>query len=984
MKTSSCLERMRLWVCLAGMAVLGASGHAQTTVPVPNFQLSWHPQLYFNLMPADFNEDGVTDIVTATRGGGQPQPADLVVMIGRGNGMFFPVVSIGLAAVPLAAEDMNGDGFADIVAWTGAPTAVLSGTVVVLAGNGDGTFDPAREVAVTRQESDLRAWGAAADFDGDRYLDVLVPDHDEQLGLSSLKLYHGNGDFTFDAPVELPLPEDALRPHDVTVADFNGDGRRDIALPMGIIIFLNQGNRAFVRSAISNSAAPYTDLTSGDLNGDGRIDLIASWGDHIFFYPYVEPGGVHVFLGNGNGTFQPRVPYDTGVRGEASVVAGDFNGDGKLDVATGNRSQTQDDDVGLQLWDSVSILPGDATGRLLKATTYSLATVNPLIGNVDPNYPFQAAHHQLTTADLNGDRRADLIASPGVTLLNRPPAANRPPTVFAGLDRTEYYFDVRLFLNGEAGDPDMHWLTYTWTNESGAVIGRLPSVAVSQERGTTHTYTLTVDDGQGGVARDSVTVRVPLESDPFIDFLRPTGVAIQSGVPYRVEWAISDDTSFASLSLSYSLDDGRTFAPVPGCQNLQPSVRQCTWANPGPPTTRARLRLIARNGGDWIVNSLQFRIVTGPPLPEGWTGQDIGSVGAAGTTTFSNGTWRVEGSGADIWGTADEFRYVYRGVAANFSFVARVANIENLHRWVKAGIMIREDLSPGARHVSLFATPRTERGLALQRRLYLNGISEHTAGPAVAPPVWLKVGRVGDTISAYYRTSLSQTWTLVGRQTVPVLRSAVYVGLAVSSHVDGALATAVFDNVAVEPHPITETWDIGAVGVPGTTTFDGVVYQMEGSGADIWGTADAFRFALSRYYGSGSVREVSARVRDVENTHRWAKAGVMFRETVDPGARHVMVVVSAGRGVAMQYRSTTNGLSAQAGVLTGVAPEWVRLSRTGDTFTGYASEDGVTWHTIGNVTIQHMFAEPGLAVTSHNNATLASASFEDLVLIRFQ
>ena len=89
----------------------------------------------------------------------------------------------------------------------------------------------------------------------------------------------------------------------------------------------------------------------------------------------------------------------------------------------------------MQFWDSVSILPGDGTGRLLTATTFTLANLHPGTFQLDPLYPYQNYQHQLNTSDLNGDGRTDLIASPGVTLLNRPAAANRPPSAFAGPDR---------------------------------------------------------------------------------------------------------------------------------------------------------------------------------------------------------------------------------------------------------------------------------------------------------------------------------------------------------------------------------------------------------------------------------------------------------------------------------------------------------------------------------------------------------------------
>jgi hypothetical protein len=240
---------------------------------------------------------------------------------------------------------------------------------------------------------------------------------------------------------------------------------------------------------------------------------------------------------------------------------------------------------------------------------------------------------------------------------------------------------------------------------------------------------------------------------------------------------------------------------------------------------------------------------------------------------------------------------------------------------------------------------------------------------------------VGDTISAYYRATVSNEWTFVGRETLSGLTSEVYVGLAVSSHVDGTLATATFDNVSIDPIVIDTSRDVGAVGVAGSMRYDGVLYEIRGSGADIWGTADAFHLAHHLGVSSAPVREITARVRSIGNTHQWAKAGVMFRESaLIPPSPHVMVVVTPGRGVAMQYRTVTDGPSMQAGVRPGSAPEWVRLTVEADLYTGYASDDGVTWHVLGQVTIPNVFTVPGLAVTSHNNAALTTAIFENLEL----
>ena len=501
------------------------------------------------------------------------------------------------------------------------------------------------------------------------------------------------------------------------------------------------------------------------------------------------------------------------------------------------------------------------------------------------------------------------------------------------------------------------------------------------DRGTTNTYTLTVDDGHGGVSSDTVTIYVPIETDPWVE-IGVSGSVFDLpvvGEPHTISWTIQDPEGvLTSASISYSIDDGRTFTALPGCQNLPPRSGQCVWQNPGPVGDVVRFRIVATSAArQFIQVTSRLSIVASPG---GWTSDDVGAVGAAGTTAYGSGGWTVEGSGADVWGTADEFRYVYRVVGGNFSITTRVASIENLDRWVKAGLMIRESLSPGSRHVSLFATPRTEKGLAFQRRRQTDGLSVHTAGPAVAPPGWLTLGRVGDTISAYYRASATDAWTLVGRDTIAGLPPQVLVGLAVTSHVDGTLATARFDNVAVETELMTASQDVGGVGVAGSATFDGVIYDVRASGTDIWGTADAFRIVNHGPSSSGPNVEITARVRSVENTYPWAKAGVMFRQSaLSAQSPNVTVVVTPGRGVAMQYRAAAGKPSAQVAVIAGIAPEWVRLTQVEGIFRGYASEDGVTWHLIGEVRLDWI-GSPALAVTSHNNGVLTRALFENVRL----
>jgi regulation of enolase protein 1 (concanavalin A-like superfamily) len=164
----------------------------------------------------------------------------------------------------------------------------------------------------------------------------------------------------------------------------------------------------------------------------------------------------------------------------------------------------------------------------------------------------------------------------------------------------------------------------------------------------------------------------------------------------------------------------------------------------------------------------------------------------------------------------------------------------------------------------------------------------------------------------------------------------------------------------------------------GFASTDDATFAMSNRGADIWGTADAFQYI---HTASGGSVTLTARVVRLDNTHVWAKAGVMLRESLNADSKHVMVVVTPGKGIVMQWRAATGGTSATSISVPGTAPRWVRLTRNGNTFTGFASSDFVTWTQVGTVTIGMNFdLSAGLALTSHNTAATATASFDDVML----
>jgi hypothetical protein len=130
-----------------------------------------------------------------------------------------------------------------------------------------------------------------------------------------------------------------------------------------------------------------------------------------------------------------------------------------------------------------------------------------------------------------------------------------------------------------------------------------------------------------------------------------------------------------------------------------------------------------------------------------------------------------------------------------------MAFVDDLDKWTKAGLMMRDGLSAHARHAFVIQTPRAERGVAFQRRPVSGGSSLHTAGPATAPPGFMRLVREGDVVSAYHKAAPTDSWVLIGTQTFTSLPGTVRIGFAVSSHVDGSVATGYFDNLTLVQQP---------------------------------------------------------------------------------------------------------------------------------------------------------------------------------------
>ena len=179
-------------------------------------------------------------------------------------------------------------------------------------------------------------------------------------------------------------------------------------------------------------------------------------------------------------------------------------------------------------------------------------------------------------------------------------------------------------------------------------------------------------------------------------------------------------------------------------------------------------------------------------LPENWHQRDVGNVQTKGFASYNNGIFTVAGSGADIWNTEDEFYYVWMTSPGDVDIQARVTSITNTNAWAKAGVMIRESTYSTTKNAYVALTPDK---VTFQRRQQNGGATVSTKVENITAPHWIRLQRTGDRFTGYHSKD-GVNWTKVGFVTISMRQNAL-AGLAVTSHNDGLLCTATFDNVLV-------------------------------------------------------------------------------------------------------------------------------------------------------------------------------------------
>jgi len=300
---------------------------------------------------------------------------------------------------------VNGTGFAStaVVNWDGSPrtTSVISGNQlqakidakdVTKAGTasvsvtnpapGGGTsnavFFPRRQPASSVNLFPVSSLPAAlvnavGDFNNDGKLDVAIGLSNKD-GSGEIDIYLGKGDGTFASPVRT---NSATAVTSLLAADFNGDGKLDLAALNGLgntTVFLGKGDGRMIQQQVFNS--PNVGLVAGDFNGDGKLDLVITGR-----FGFVQ-AAAYIYLGNGDGTFQPQQQIFVGDRGSfGNPAVGDFNGDGHLDLVIPSGY--------------LYVFLGNGDGTFQKVNTL----------------PQQYAALSAAAADVNGDGKLDVITN---------------------------------------------------------------------------------------------------------------------------------------------------------------------------------------------------------------------------------------------------------------------------------------------------------------------------------------------------------------------------------------------------------------------------------------------------------------------------------------------------------------------------------------------------------------------------------------------
>ena len=358
-------------------------------------------------------------------------------------------------------------------------------------------------------------------------------------------------------------------------------------------------------------------------------------------------------------------------------------------------------------------------------------------------------------------------------------------------------------------------LTYTWTTTASPSGSQLPSfsdngdntaksVTANFHQAGNYTFKVFITDAGGLFATSTVSVTVNQTI---------SGVTISPVKQTLVAGASQQFTAQTQDQFGLAMSGSYTWAVTSGGGTIT-TAGKYTAPPAGTPAT-----VTVSNGAFSAVATVG--VVSAP-----WISKDIGSPALTGLAYDNAGTFNVSGAGSDIFGTTDQFRYVYRNLTGDGAITARVASQQNTDPWAKSGVMIRNTLSAVDAMAFMAVTPGNGTTFQYRTASSASAISAgNTAG--LNAPYWVRLVRVGDLLTGY-RSSNGSTWIPQGSVNI-TMGATVYIGLEVTSHNTGALNTSTFDNVTVSQPTVA----IAAGATPAAVTTTSTALSV--LGADLAG-----------------------------------------------------------------------------------------------------------------------------------------------------
>jgi VCBS repeat protein len=380
-------RRRALRSLLAAGLVVGSAALIRSAPPLPAYvkvlTLGQENEWRFHPLLVDVNGDGHLDLVATAR---LAKPA-LHIWLGDDKGVFTAVppswTNLGYGA--LAAGDINGDGFPDIL------VASHFGSLQTLLSDGKGGFT---EKILRREDGYVAA--QLADLDGDGHLDLILLGYEK----AGIEVYFGDGRANWTLHSALPelRPGQTMPGRTLALGDLNGDGHLDLIAAFqrwGAYIYYGDGKGGFTGGPVDfhSELREFLSIAVADVNHDGHLDIAINGN----FFGWEKPGGPEVYLGDGRGGWRNSSAGLKALKlGSAGLALGDLDGDGNLDIVAGG-SLTGDvrDGFGL-FW-----FRGDGKGGWQLVEDSGLPTRGlPVI-------------HSITLADLDGHGAPEIVVLTG-------------------------------------------------------------------------------------------------------------------------------------------------------------------------------------------------------------------------------------------------------------------------------------------------------------------------------------------------------------------------------------------------------------------------------------------------------------------------------------------------------------------------------------------------------------------------------------------